>query len=407
MARHARRLITWIGGGVLALALLVVLAVLALVWLVDPNAWRARIAQSASNALGRQVQLGGDLHWNIGWNIAIASEGGSIANAPGFDATPFAQWQQLQFGLNARALLGKRIVIDQLAIDGLQVNLQRNASGRRATGTSRQPGAPDADAATSASKPIALQVASIRLRDSQLTFSDARGVVAPAAPAVWRLRELALDVRLPLDLRATNRVNCVMSRCAAGSPVGPLPAAGVAVEFDAASLKQDAATATLSVPAFQARWDDAQLSGSVDAAYGAPVAARGRLTLRVPSVRTQLALLGVTLPPMADPKTLGKLDIDGIVDLKGPTLAVTDLQVALDDTQLDRHGYQCRSSRRWRVRFDLQGDEHRLRPLSRTGGLQGQAFRVATGAVEGAECAGRAADEVRNRHGRQSHGAAH
>ena len=47
----------WIGGIALALALLVVQAVLYLVWFVNPNAWRARIAQSASDSLGRQVQL--------------------------------------------------------------------------------------------------------------------------------------------------------------------------------------------------------------------------------------------------------------------------------------------------------------------------------------------------------------
>ena len=106
------------------------------------------------------------------------------------------------------------------------------------------------------------------------------------------------------------RGNCATSALRGRLSGGPLPAAGVAVAFEAASLQQDAAAATLVLPAFQVRWDDARLSGSVDAAYGASLAAHGKLALRVPSLRMQLARLGVTLPPMADPETLGKLDVD-------------------------------------------------------------------------------------------------
>ena len=354
MARHARRLIYWIIGAAFALALLAVLAVLALVWFVDPNAWRARIARSASDALGRQVQLGGDLHWNIGWNIAIASEGGSIANAPGFDATPFAQWQRLRFGLDARALLGKRIVIDQLAIDGLQVNLQRDAAGAGNWIFAPAKAEPNANGSAAGAKPITLQVASLQLRDSQLTFRDAKGVVAPGTAALWQLHDLSLDVKLPADLKAPVRElrDVALRGRLAG---GPLPAAGIAVAFEAAYLKQDASAATLAVPALQARWDDVQLSGSVNAMYGAPLTANGQLTLRVPSVRMQLERLKVALPPMADPKTLGRLDVDGSFDLKGSALAVTGLHVVLDDTQLSGT-VSMPQFRPLALRFELAGD---------------------------------------------------
>jgi AsmA protein len=351
MARNARRLIIWIGGGVLGLALLLVLAVIALVWFVDPNAWRARIAQSAGNSLGRQVQLGGDLHWDIGWNIAIASEGGSIANAPGFDATPFAQWQRLRFGLNARSLLGRRIVIDQLAIDGLRVNLQRNAA-RAGNWNFTQAGAQSSTA--NASKPIVLQVASIQLRNSQLWFSDAGNLAAAGTARTWQLGNLALDVKLPPDLKAPSReLRDVALRGQLSG--GPLPAAGVAVAFEAASVRHDATTATLEVPAYIAHWGDAQLSGDVHAAVGAPVTAQGRAALRVPSVRSLLATFDITPPPMADPKTLGNLDIDARLNFREPTLAVTELQIALDDTRL-AGTVSVAQFRPLALRFDLEGD---------------------------------------------------
>lgn len=340
MARHARRLIAWILGGALALALLGVLAVLALVWLVDPNSFRARIAQSASEALGRPVQLGGDLHWHIGWNIAIESEDGSIANAPGFGATPFAHWQRLQFGLGARALMARRIVIDRIEFDGLQVNLQRNPAGEDNWQFAAR------DVAADPGESVALQVGALRLRNSQLTFTD--------ATAVWKLGELALDVDLPSDLNASQReLRDIELRARLSG--GPLPAAGVPVGFEAASLRHDASSATLELPAFEARWSAANLSGNLRAVFGTPLLAQGKLSLRVASVRALLADLGVTPPPMADPKTLGKLEGDGAMDLKGSSISVTDLRAALDDTRLNGT-VTVVTFTPFALRFDLTGD---------------------------------------------------
>jgi hypothetical protein len=179
-------------------------------------------------------------------------------------------------------------------------------------------------------------------------------VVAPGTAALWQLHDLSLDVKLPADLKAPVRElrDVALRGRLAG---GPLPAAGIAVAFEAAYLKQDASAATLAVPALQARWDDVQLSGSVNAMYGAPLTANGQLTLRVPSVRTQLERLKVALPPMADPKTLGRLDVDGSFDLKGSALAVTGLHVVLDDTQLSGT-VSMPQFRPLALRFELAGD---------------------------------------------------
>ncbi len=322
MARHTRRLIIWIGGGILALLLLGVLAVLALVWLVDPDIWRPRIAHVASNAVGREVSLG-KLQWQVGWNIAIASQGGSIANAPGFGPEPFARWQRLQLGLDARALLGRRIVVDRLVIDGLQANLQRNAAGDGNWNFTPA-------TAASAAAPLALQVGAVRLRNSQLTYTDASNMTAGAA-ASWRLGDLELDARLPPDLHASARELRAVSLRARLSG-GSLPAAGVAVSWESASMTQTAGT--LAIPAFRAQWGQSELSGSIAAAYDASVAARGKLALRVPSVRAQLAQLDISPPPTADPKSLGRLQAEGAYEFKSSTLAVTDLHMVLDDTQL-------------------------------------------------------------------------
>jgi AsmA protein len=352
MARHARRLITWIGGGILALVLLAVAAVVALVWLVDPNVYKPRIATAATQSLGRPVTLAGDLRWSIGWDIGIESADGTIGNAPGFDETPFARWRALRLGLDTRALLRKRVVIDRLELIELTLNLERNAAGE---GNWTFP-ARKSDATSG--KTVDLQVASIHLRDSKLTFTDAQDAV-PANGSVWQADDVSLDVDLPADLKA--QVRELRDVSLSGRLRGePLPAAGVAFAFEAASVQHDAVSGTLDVPRFRATWMEAELTGNVQAAFGkeagesAP-SAQGKLVLRVPSVRQLLASLETTVPPMADPGTLGRLEVESGFQLKDGVLSAPDLQAKLDDTVMSGSvaitGFSPLA-----LRFDLYGD---------------------------------------------------
>src|SRR5262245_33868614 len=126
MARHTRRLILWITGSVLALAVLALLAVAVLLFTIDPDVFRPRIEAAATRALGRQVRLSGGLRWRLGWQVYVESRGGQIANAPGFGAEPFARWQALRLGVAVRPLLQRQLRVDRIVVDGLELNLQRD-----------------------------------------------------------------------------------------------------------------------------------------------------------------------------------------------------------------------------------------------------------------------------------------
>jgi AsmA protein len=207
-----------------------------------------------------------------------------------------------------------------------------------------------------------------------LTFTDAQGVTPPGTATAWQLGDLALDVTLPPDLNAPLlelRNVAIRGRLSGG----PLPAAGVAVEFHAGSLQQDATAATLAIPAFGALWGDAKLSGSVEATYGATPGAHGKVALHVPSVRMLLASFAFIPPPMADPGTLGKLDLSGAFDFKGPSLAVTDLQAVLDDTRLSGTVSVAQFTP-FAMRFDLQGDAVDLDRYLKPADYKGKPFEL-------------------------------
>ncbi len=129
MARRSRRLILWFLAGTASLAALALLAVVALLWFIDPNDYRTQIESRASAAIGRPVHLTGTLRWQLGRQIFIVSEGGEIANAAGFGPGPLARWSRIRLGVAARPLFSRRVLMDRVAIDGLQLQLQRNAQG--------------------------------------------------------------------------------------------------------------------------------------------------------------------------------------------------------------------------------------------------------------------------------------
>ena len=113
----------------LSLALLAMLGIAVLVWGVNPDIFRGRIERAATQALGRPVVLAGALRWQPGLNFRIESADGRIANAEGFGSSPLASWRALRLGVQLKPLLDRRLVIDHLELDGLQLALARNARG--------------------------------------------------------------------------------------------------------------------------------------------------------------------------------------------------------------------------------------------------------------------------------------
>jgi AsmA protein len=320
MARNIHRLILWLLAGLATLTVLALLALAALRWLIDPNDFRAQLEARASAAIGRPVRLTGDLSWQLGARIHLASAGGEIVNAQGFGPTPLLRWSGLRLAVAARPLFDRRVVVDCIEIDGLQVNLQRDAQG--AGNWALQLADKADDAAASA---MTLHLDTVALRNAQIRYQDA------ASDADWRLTDLGLQMRLPADLTAADlqfRAVDLTGRAAGG----PLASGGVAFALRTDSLRISAQQAL--VPAFVVHWGDARLDGDLSAQLGAAPAATGSLALQAPSLRALLASVGVTPPPMADPGALGALRARTTYRYSAGAAAFTDLSVQLDDTSL-------------------------------------------------------------------------
>jgi AsmA protein len=319
MARHLRRLTLWFLSGIATLALLALLALAALWWWFDPDDYRAQIQARASSAIGRPVHLTGALRWQLGRRISIVSEGGDIANAEGFGPGPLARWSRIRLGLAARPLLDKRVLIDHIEVDGLQLQLQRDRAGR--VNWDLQGAGSDAG---SMSQTVTVRIQEVAVHGGAVRYQDA------GTGADWRVTSLEARAKLPEELNSPEREfrDVKLEGRMAG---GPLAGDGVPFALQTAELKTS--PQRLQMPAFTARWAEASVGGGVDAGFAGPDVT-ARLDLKVPSLRALLATAGITPPPMRDPTTLGALHATFSLRYVTAAATVDELSVRLDGTNL-------------------------------------------------------------------------
>jgi len=323
-----KRKLLWTGGILAALLLLPVLAVLTVMLLIDPNRFRGQIESAARERLGIALQLQGDLRWQWWPLLSIDIGNGRIADPAG--GTPLVTWQQLSLGAAWAPLLHRQFVADRVEVQGLALNLSRDANGRGnwqalLDEIARRNASPPAQPAAA---PSPLQVNSLRLREAQLQFADA------ANGATWRLQNLDLDTGFRYE-GASSAASVDGVQLSATVIGGSFPPSGVPVNFETGSIAYAGQTGTLQMPAWTLDLGNARISGEQSGALGlSPLSGAGTLKVESPSVRELLVTLGITAPPTRDRNVLGKLTLETAWSLAAMKLNLSMLKIVADDTTL-------------------------------------------------------------------------
>jgi len=161
-----------------ALVVLVIVALVAVSLMVDPNDYKTEITEAVADATGRTLTLEGDLELEVFPRVRIAVGNATLSNAPGFGDAPFARIEGARLQLAILPLLMRRVEIGDASLGGLRLNLARNASGANnwqdLGGGSAEPAAADAPAAAEGGAPdIDFGVESLRITDAEVSWSDA------------------------------------------------------------------------------------------------------------------------------------------------------------------------------------------------------------------------------------------
>lgn len=160
------------------LLVLLVGAVLVAATLFDPNDYRGKITEAVRKQTGRELVLG-DIKLSVFPWLKVRVADLSFSNAPGFGDTPMASVKEAKVGVQLMPLLlDRQVVVSTVTLDGLKMDLARNADGKTnwddlvKSGDEPQPAQAPKDGGGFEVQSI--DIAGVTLSDAHITYRDAQ-----------------------------------------------------------------------------------------------------------------------------------------------------------------------------------------------------------------------------------------
>jgi AsmA protein len=374
---------------VAALIGLIVVGLIAVLLLVDPNDYRDDIAQLIEQKTGRPLTIRGDLGLKVFPWIALDIHDVTLGNPPGYGSEPFLTVQKASVGVKLLPLLRKRIEVSRVGIDGLAVTLiSRNDQDNnwKDLGESKTEEAP------STSAPPQTSIAGVDISKSSLVYRDeeeksvtrltnlevhtgALGASDPvdaeiefdydegAAPAVAqvaakaRVQMLNDSTRVELkDLDASGKWFGAPDED--GKPGAPQTKASDPIDFSLRSpvLALDLNAETLAPATFDVKLGElpVKLTAKGEKLFGEYVI-DGTLAIEKTSARKLMESFGIEPPVTSDPKALSAFALQTEYRLTETEVGLKAVELVLDDTHI-RGSAGIEDLDAMALRFDLNVD---------------------------------------------------
>lgn len=319
-----------------SLIALLVAAAIILVATVDPNEYKAEIAQAVKENTGRELVFEGDIGFSFFPWLGLEVGPVALGNRPGFSPDAMIRINRAEASIRIMPLFSGQVAIGVIALDGFTANLavdkkgvnnwdDLTAAGKNADKAAAAP-APEAQPAADGSGQSIkdLSVLGIEITNASLVYDDAMagkrislanldlvvGEVGDKRPFPF---ELAFD--LAMDAPKINTRPRL-----AGTATYDINAA----TLDIAGLTLDALGMQITGLFFAKAKDGINYSGEIDLARTSP--------------RALMKQLGMEPPATADPAVLEALDATVKFNGTADSASLESLRLKLDDTTVTGSG---------------------------------------------------------------------
>lgn len=324
------KLIRWVSLSVGVLLLLIVVAVVVLPIIIDPNDYKPQISKAVESSTGRTLSMEGDLTLSVFPWLGVGIGQSSLSNAEGFSAQPFAQVEKVQIRVKLLPLLSRELVMDTVVLKGLQVSLETSKSGNTnwqdLSGDKTAEAAPiekDKDDDKSAPALAGLAVGGVEISDASIIWDDRQN------DSRYQVDDFNLKTGA---IGSAESVPMSLSMKVTGSG---LPEKGLApkLAFDLA-IDPDAQTLQLSDLGFELAGLtlEGELAGKQimgDASF------EGALQLKEFVPRDLITTFGQVVPETSDPVVLGRADAGLRFTATTNSVKLSDIRIRLDDSTID------------------------------------------------------------------------
>ncbi len=164
---------------IIFIVIVVVAGLIALPFIIDPNDYKQQISEQVEKVTGRTLTLKGDIGLSVFPWIALELGPLSLSNAQGFKADSFAKVDAAEVRIKLMPLLSKKLEMDTIILDGLELNLEKNKAGKTNWDDLAGNSKPTEKARKSESKDTgapalaAISIAGIKLTNANIRWSDA------------------------------------------------------------------------------------------------------------------------------------------------------------------------------------------------------------------------------------------
>ena len=389
------RIAAYVAAGLIGL---IVIGLVLVFLLVDPNDYRDDIERLVEQKTGRQLTLSGDLKLSVFPWVALETGTASLGDAPGFGPEPFVSIKEARLGVRLLPLLRGRIEVGNVRLDGVRIRLITDESGRdnwADLGKSTTPQAeppPDTGAteiptiagleisdaaivmdnrktksrrevrdfhlktgglASGETFPLTLEFVLDQDRSLVVKVKIAASVTADLERNVHRLAKPEIDLTVSGQGYPADGVPVQVRAQSLDADVGQklyrldslaikttwksdgLPAAGVPVALSAKDCNVNLASQTLELAGLDADAAGAHVTGGLTGAEILDAPTlKGSIKLDPISLRDWLPKLGIAAPKTSDPAVLKQLSFTGNVQLTKSTAEIGNIVLKLDDTTL-------------------------------------------------------------------------
>ena len=372
----------------LGLALAAVVAIAALVSLIDPNQFKPQLAEQVRKSTGRELVMEGDIGWRFWPSLGLSLEKVQLRNPAGFAEPDLLRFAQGDASVALLPLLSHRLEIGKVTLSGAHLFIQTKADGSsnlsgllktatadKGDGTQSpagesQPAAP----AASEEKPWQISLQGVALVEASALVRDDR------SGAVSRLDRLDLDLGqltpgewvpvtlaakgaqgdLAFDLKGEAQLKPAQE--AMKSELKDLSLSGSLSEpsqrLDAFTLKADRlalgqwSSLTLNLSGAQGAADKPTLAGTLEGTL------KARLDQGLQLVEVSDAVLAAKLSGDGLPRPQMQLKLAGFAraELDKQSVTLSNLVLGADEALLSGNG-TVRLGSVPRVEFDLKGEK--------------------------------------------------
>ncbi|WP_330541394.1 AsmA family protein [Aeromonas hydrophila] len=370
----------------LGLALAAVVAIAALVSLIDPNQFKPQLVEQVRKSTGRELVIQGDIGWRFWPSLGLSLEQVALRNPAGFAEPDLVRFTRGEASVGLLPLLSHKLEIGKVTLSGAHLFIQTKADGSsnlsdllkastepKGEATTTEPAATTPPPASD-KQPWQISLQGVELQQASALLQDDRsGTVSRLEQLDLNLGQLAVDQWVPVTLAAKGAqgelafdlkgsAQLKLAPDASRNELKDVALAGSLSEptqrLDAFSLKADRlalgqwSSLTLSLQGAQGAADKPTLAGTLEGTLKARLD-ENRQLLEISDAVLAAKLSGDALPR---PQMQVKLAGFARAELGKQAVTLSNLVMGVDEALLSGNG-SVQLGAVPKVAFDLKGEK--------------------------------------------------